>query len=76
MLNVVDSSSNVTRKFPVTPVSDEGATVYALVVSLLLFPVSQQFTWPEAYFLLGRELGTGCQVFACKRLLEYLQDLF
>lgn len=44
MLNVVDSSSNATRKFPVTPVSDEDATVYVLVVSLLLFPVSQQFT--------------------------------
>jgi len=44
VLNVVDSSSNATRKFPVTPVSDEDATVYVLVVSLLLFPVLQQFT--------------------------------
>ena len=40
MLNVVDSNSNATRKFPVTPASDEDATVYALVVSLWLFPVS------------------------------------
>ena len=40
MLNVVDSSLDVTRKFPVAPASDEDATVYALVVSLWLFPVS------------------------------------
>jgi len=40
VLNVVDSNSNATRKFPVTPASDEDATVYALVVSLWFFPVS------------------------------------
>jgi len=44
VLNVVDSSSNATRKFPVAPVSDEDVKVYALVVSPWFFRVSQQFT--------------------------------
>jgi len=40
VLNVVESNSNETRKFPVTPESDEDEKVYDLVVSLWLFPVS------------------------------------
>ena len=44
MLNVIDSSSNVTRKFPVAPMSDEDVKVYTLVVSPWFFHVSQQFT--------------------------------